>query len=72
MGEPITLFSADGNVLYVYNRSQADNLIAGGHWYATEDEATAAAGGAVVEEPDVEESAPPKSPSPRKGKAKAQ
>ena len=48
MGEPIRLYSADGEVITVYTRSQAATMLAGGEWYASEADASA---GKVREEP---------------------
>lgn len=75
MGEPIILHDANGNTYTVYARSQAETLLRGGQWYATEAEATAATakagkGGATVTEPVVEPAPPaPAKPTPRRGKA---
>ena len=41
MSEPITLHDGAGNTLTVYTRSQAENLLRGGQWYATEADAKA-------------------------------
>ena len=42
MSEPITLHDGAGNTLTVYTRSQAEGLLSGGQWFATEAEAQAA------------------------------
>lgn len=41
MGEPIKLYSPDGETVNVYTHSRANELISGGEWYATADEAAA-------------------------------
>lgn len=41
MSEPIILHDGAGNTLTVYTRSQADGLLRGGQWYATEADAKA-------------------------------
>lgn len=48
MGEPVTLYDKDGNVLNVYTAGQAEALLAAGQWYTT---AAAAAAGKVRETP---------------------
>ena len=48
MGEPIVLHDPDGQTLNVYTRSQADDLLRGGKWFATAADAKA---GNVREEP---------------------
>ena len=42
MSEPITLPDGAGNTLTVYTRSQAEKLLSGGQWFATEADAQAA------------------------------
>ena len=78
MSEPITLHDGAGNTLTVYTRSQAENLLRGGQWYATEADAEAAHPPGVVTvgtvvssgtaEVDDAPPAPAKSKRPTKGK----
>ena len=78
MSEPITLHDGAGNTLTVYTRSQAENLLRGGQWYATEADAEAAHPPGVVTVGTVVSSgtaevadappAPAKSKRPAKGK----
>ena len=48
MGEPVTLYNANGEAVTVYTRSQAETMLGGGEWYAT---AADAGAGRVREEP---------------------
>ena len=78
MSEPITLHDGAGNTLTVYTRSQAENLLRGGQWYATEAAAEAAHPAGVVTvgtvvssgtaEVDDAPPAPAKTKRPTKGK----
>jgi hypothetical protein len=79
MSEPITLHDGAGNTLTVYTRSQAEGLLSGGQWFATEAEAQAAhpaplvTTGAIVSSGTGEtDAAPTKTPTktkrPSKGK----
>jgi hypothetical protein len=75
MSEPITLHDGAGNTLTVYTRSQAEGLLSGGQWFATEADAQAAhpaplvTTGAIVSSGTGEtDAAPTKTKRPSKGK----
>ena len=74
MSEPIKLHDGAGNVLTVYSQAQAEKLLRGGQWYATEADAKAAhpaprvTTGAVVSSGEGE-TKPPPAKRPSKGKS---